>query len=181
MEAYIPVSYLNDFCYSPESLYFSGVYRDYAADLVHSTAQTRGKFNHGSIDTSRYATSKHWLQGRMFFCEKYNLCGRIDLFNTRTGELLERKTKVETIYPGHRYQLYAQLWGLKEQGYLVKSLALYSFSTNQKFPVPLPTSTDWAEFGDLIKRITEFDPLTLLDQTHSSSNLTRSIYRELGF
>lgn len=68
----------------------------------------------------------------------YNLCGKIDLFDTEKGLLTERKKHIETIYDGYVFQLYAQCFCLREMGYTVKSLRFYSSDDNKVYPVALP-------------------------------------------
>lgn len=47
------------------------------------------------------------LQGVSVYCEKYNLVGKIDVFDEKTGILTERKKKIKTVYDGYIYQIYA--------------------------------------------------------------------------
>ena len=48
------------------------------------------------------------LQGISVYCEKYNLVGKIDVFDEKTGILTECKKKIKTVYDGYIYQIYAQ-------------------------------------------------------------------------
>ena len=66
------------------------------------------------------------LQGIGIYCEKYNLVGKIDVFDTKSGILTERKKKVTKIYDGYVFQIYAQYFSLIEMGYKVVKLHLYS-------------------------------------------------------
>ena len=65
------------------------------------------------------------LQGVSVYCEKYNLVGKIDVFDEKTGILTERKKKIKTVYDGYIYQIYAQYFSLIEMGYKVNELRLY--------------------------------------------------------
>lgn len=59
-------------------------------------------------DSATYSTQKGMLQGISVYCEKYNLVGKIDVFDKKTGILTERKKKIKTVYDGYIYQIYAQ-------------------------------------------------------------------------
>ena len=86
----------------------------------------------------------------MVFCEKYGLVGRIDVFDIQSGILVERKYSITAIYPGFRYQLYAQMFALMEMGYVVKELRLYSSKDNKRYIVPLPNEKEVEEFEQVL-------------------------------
>ena len=50
----------------------------------------------------------------------------------------ERKKLIKVIYDGYIFQLYAQCFALREMGYTVNKLALYSFDDNKTYVIPLP-------------------------------------------
>ena len=125
MESYIPISYLNDFIFCPRSIYFHQVYGAVDQKMYYETPQIEGKIAHQSIDEKYYSTKKSVLQGTEVYCEEYNLVGKIDIFYMETGELVERKKFIKTIYDGYVLQLYAQYFSLLEMGYQVTSLSLY--------------------------------------------------------
>ena len=103
-----------------------------------ASAQINGSAAHESIDQGKYSTAKNYLMGSSVYCEKYNLTGKIDLFNLESGELRERKKKIKVIFDGYVFQLYGQCFALREMGYNVKALSLYSLDDNKRYPVPLP-------------------------------------------
>ena len=138
MESYIPISYLNDFVFCPRSIYFHQLHGRRSTHLFHELPQTEGKAAHKAIDKRKYSTSRDIYQGIDVYCEKYQLCGKIDIFNVRTGLLTERKKRISTIYDGYIFQLYAQYFALSEMGYYVRSLRFYSIDDNKTYPVSLP-------------------------------------------
>jgi hypothetical protein len=52
------------------------------------------------------------LQGLDVYSEEYGICGKIDIFDKKTGELIERKSLIkrendkEKIYLGYKLQLW---------------------------------------------------------------------------
>jgi CRISPR-associated exonuclease Cas4 len=181
MEQYIPISLLNDFVYSPDSIYLHSLYQDFDESLYKDKPQINGNLNHAPIDTKTYSSSKHLLQNTMFFSQKYGLCGKIDIYNTKTGELIERKSKIKTIYPGYKYQLYAQLFALQEQGYKVKTLYLHSLEDNKRYQIPMPSPQEIQEFEQNLQKLKNFNPLDLLQKPHTDNNSQISIYSNLSF
>jgi CRISPR-associated exonuclease Cas4 len=180
MEDVIQISKLNDFYYSPESLYLHSVYESFAETDYKDLPQTRGKLNHETIESGNFSNRKNVLQGVSVYSEKYGLVGKIDTFDISSGTLTERKTRIKQVYPGYRYQLYAEMFGLLEMGYTVNKLQLYSMEDNKTYPLNLPSPAELIEFETLISKIRAFNPLDLLRQKadHKSDI---SIYGELGF
>jgi CRISPR-associated protein Cas4 len=131
MESFWTMTQLNDFIFCPRSLYYSGIYRNTGSvELYHQAPQLNGKAAHEAVDEARYSSRKDVLQGITVYCEKYNLVGRIDTFDTATGVLTERKNSITAVYDGFRYQLYAQYFALSEMGDDVRALRLYSKKDN---------------------------------------------------
>lgn len=157
MEQYIQISKINDFIFCPRSLYFHSIYENYGQAAYHSTPQTVGKIKHEKIDQKRYSTAKRYLSGLEVYSEKYGLAGKIDIYDTDSGILIERKTKVKKIFDGYKYQLYAQMFCLREMGYEVWGLRIHSLADNKKYVVPLPTIEDIAIFEKTLKEIRFFD------------------------
>ena len=114
MESYIRISTLNDFVFCPKSIYFHELYDRYDEKVFQDKVQHDGKLAHETIDEKRYSTAKKYIQSMSVYSEKYKLCGKIDIFNTETKNLVERKNKVEKIYDGYKYQLYAQYYCMLE-------------------------------------------------------------------
>lgn len=179
METYIPISYLNDFIFCPRSIYFHQLYGRASTRLYHTKDQARGLAAHQTIDNQSYSTDKTILQGLEVFSERYNLCGKIDIYHAKTKELVERKKKIKVIYPGYIFQIYAQYFGMVEMGYTVKKLKLYSMDDNKNYPIPLPENEpeQLKKFEGLIDAIKQFSL-----SSHFSPNIKkcqRCIYRNL--
>lgn len=154
MESVLTMTQLNDFLFCPRSLYYSGIFRNNTEqEFYHQAPQTTGLAAHAAIDEGRYSTRSDVLTGTMFFCERYNLLGRIDVFDVSSGVLTERKYAVSAVYDGFKLQLYAQYFALTEAGYTVKELRLYSKKDNKVYSVPLPTAEDVTFFENVLKRM----------------------------
>lgn len=181
MDDIIQISKLNDFLYSPETLYLHQIYEGFDVSTHHDLPQTRGRLNHEKIDNNEYSSSKHLLQGTTVYCEKYGLVGKIDIFDTKKGYLIERKTLVKTIYPGYKYQLWAQMFALQEKDYAVKKLFVHSLTDNKRYEISRPSVQELEDFETLIQKIRDYNPLDILDKPEMSHTSQISIYKELGF
>ena len=84
MEAYISISFLNDFIFCPRSIYFHQMYGRASTRLYHTNDQVKGLTAHSSIDNQKYSTAKTVLQGLEIFSEQYGLCGKIDTYDSKT-------------------------------------------------------------------------------------------------
>ncbi len=157
MESYIQISKINDFIFCPYSLYYHSIYENFSAQTYHSSSQTKGKIKHENIDEGRYSTAKKFLQGTDVYCEKYGLCGKIDIYNQEEKSLIERKNKVVKIYDGYKYQLYAQYFCLQEMGYEVKKMFIHSLSDNKRYEIELPAGDELKKFEETIDEIKKFD------------------------
>lgn len=73
--------------------------------MVQDSFQLNGTNAHKHSDSATYSTEKSMLQGVSVYCEKYNLIGKIDVFDERTGVLTERKKKIKTVYDGYIQQI----------------------------------------------------------------------------
>lgn len=178
MESYISISKINDFLYSPESLYLHSVYESFVSNLYHEAPQKIGSLNHKNITEGRYTTAKRFFQGIPVYSVKYNIGGKIDLYDQKTKTLIERKTKVKKIYDGQRFQLYAQMFALEEAGYQVQHLRIHSLQDNKRYDIPLPDRTEVKRFEQVLTNIRSYDPLKP-DPLDYRSDL--SIYRHLGY
>lgn len=156
---YIPITYLNDFIFCPRSIYFHQLCGDKDQSLYHRQAQTNGKAKHESIENSSYSNRKDVLQGIYVYCQKYKLCGKIDLFDLKKETLSERKAKIKVIYDGYIFQLYAQYFALQEMGYKISKLKLYSYQDNKTHEVLLPSEDHvmMDKFEKTIDAINNFD------------------------
>lgn len=159
METYLKITYLNDFLFCPLSIYYHELYGDTHPMLYHDKPQIDGKQAHRTIDEKSYSTHKSILQGIDVYSEEYGLCGRIDTFDISTGVLTERKKLVKKVFDGYVFQLYGQCFGLREMGYSVKKLRIWSKDDNTIYDIPLPEddAEHFARFKATIKAANEFE------------------------
>lgn len=159
MEEIILISYLNDFIYCPISIYFHKLYNDKEKILYQRKEQLEGTLAHKTIESGTYSTNKNILQGIEVYTEKYNIIGKIDMFDKKTGILTEKKNKITEIYDGYIFQLYAQYFSLKEMQYEVKNIRLYSIKDNKTYNIKLPEEDRdmLNKFEKTIKDIREFN------------------------
>jgi len=166
MEAYLKITYLNDFIFCPLSIYFHQLYGGLSERLYYDDAQLDGKAAHAAIDEKRYSTHKNILQGMDVYSSEYQLCGKIDIFDTDKKLLTERKKHITTIYDGYVFQLYAQCICLREMGYTVTALRFYSSDDNKVFPVKLPEddASMFQKFTDTVCAVQNFAVDTFIPQ-----------------
>lgn len=154
----ILISNLNDFMFCPVSIYFHTLETEENI-LFQETAQINGTYAHKNSDNAAYSTKKCMLQGVSVYCEKYNLCGKIDVFDMDRGILTERKKNIKNIYDGYVFQVYAQYFSLQEMGYTVQQIRLYSMDTNKVYNIELPENNPvmFEKFTKIIENIRVFD------------------------
>ncbi len=159
METYIPIAFLNDFIFCPRSIYFHQLYSKYNQQVYKQKPQLKGTAAHNTIDNQKYNSREHIRQGMEVYSEQYNLFGKIDLFNTKTGRLTERKRKIKKIYDGYIFQVYAHCHALREMGYTVKSIVIHDLVHNKNYPVLLPEENETMQhkFEMLIKQINSYN------------------------
>lgn len=179
MHSAIQISKINDFTFCPHTLYLHTAYEDFSTALFHDVPQIRGKAVHEPIDQKIYSSRKTILQGIPVYSEEYQLIGKIDLFDTATGELIERKFKVKQIFPGYKYQLYAQMLCLQEAGHEVKSLKIHSLSDNKRYPIPLPNKEELEIFLNVLKEMINYNPEKHIN--HECPKCSMSIYKDLAW
>lgn len=178
MEEYIQISKINDFTYSPQSLYLHSVYESFNQDIYHEEPQKIGSINHENIEQGKYSTAKRYLQGLSVYSEKYNLGGKIDIYDQATKTLIERKTKIYKVYDGHRFQLYAQMFALEEMGHPVEEMHIHSLKDNRRYRIPKPASIDIYLFEEVLKKIRNYDPF---HKTQDDFKTSFSIYKHLDY
>lgn len=154
----MPISLINDFIFCPASIYFHGLYGGLNKILYQCEDQIDGSYAHSAIEEGRYSSRKNILQAASVYCEKYNLTGRIDIFDINKGLLTERKRKIKTIYDGYVFQLYAQYFCLNEMGYMVRRMQLYSIADNKKYPIAIPEENPdmFNKFEETIREMQSF-------------------------
>lgn len=177
MENNIIISNLNDFIFCPRSIYFHNIYDSFNDSLYHESYQVEGRNAHESIDSNKYSTTKSWIQGMSVFSEEFGITGKIDLFNTETGVLVERKNKIKKIYDGYFLQIYAQYFCLVEMKFRVKKLQFYSLSDNKKHDVEIPTANDKERLRKTINAMRTFDLHAPFHQNQNKCMMC--IYRSL--
>lgn len=134
----ILISQLNDFIFCPASIYFHLLYGGREKLTFQQAPQLNGAQAHAAVDTARYSQRKNILQGISVYSEKYNLTGRIDIYDAGRHLLIERKKKIKFIYDGYVFQIYAQYFAMTEMGYIIDKLRLYSMDDNKSYDIPLP-------------------------------------------
>lgn len=157
-EDYISISSLNDFIFCPYSIYLHNVYMESDDSMFHAAPQTTGKIAHKSIDKKSASNRADELVSLPVYSERYRLMGKIDIYNKKSKKLIERKYKLKQIFQGQIYQLWAQMFCLREMGYEVNSLAFYEISTNKMIPVDLPTGDETKAFSHFIYMFQNYNP-----------------------
>ena len=100
------------------------------------------------------------ISGIGVYSEKYGIVGKIDIYDGDAKCLIERKRTIKKIYDGYIYQLYAQYLSMREMGYDVKELALYSMTDNKKYNIPLPEDNPHM-FNNFLEVIKDFRNFSL--------------------
>lgn len=159
MEETIFISYLNDFIYCPISIYFHKLYGKLDGMLYQGEKQIAGKEAHKSIDSKTYSSRKNILQGIEVYSSKYNIIGKIDIYDIDKKLLVERKNKISKIYDGYIFQVYAEYFGLIEQGYEVEKIVIHSLQDNKNYEIKLPQDDTemFEKYKRVIKDIQNFD------------------------
>lgn len=158
MDDAIIISNLNDFIFCPVSIYFHNLYGNTSTITYQNASQINGSKAHAAVDSGTYSTRKDMIMAMEVYSENYNLVGKIDMYDSKTKVLTERKNKINVIYDGYVFQLYAQYFAMYEMGYEVKKLQFYSMSDNKTYPIKLPEQDKemFYKFESTIKRIKEF-------------------------
>ncbi len=180
MEPYITLSFLNDFIFCPRSIYFHQLYGGLDHDLYKQKPQIAGVAAHGAISGKTYSTRKNVLQNMEVYSEKYNICGKIDVFDYESGKLTERKREIKTIYDGYVFQVYAQCHALREMGYTVREIVIHDMVHNKNHSIPLPENAPemQAKFEKLIFDMNHFD-IGNSDHEPNQIKCERCIYSQL--
>lgn len=179
MENPIAISKLNDFIFCPVSIYFHELDAETDKMTYQSEYQLNGTAAHESIDNNRYSCKKSILQGISVYCDKYNLYGKIDIFDVEKGVLTERKNKITAIYDGYVYQLYGEYFSLVEMGYIVKEIRFYSMSDNKIYNIDLPENNEsyYEGFRKVLSDINDFRFDTYIH--NNKVKCEKCIYEEL--
>jgi len=178
MESYICLSQINDFLYSPKSLYLHSIYKGLNKNVYHEKPQVIGLIKHSSLEDGRYSRSKKFIKGLSVYSEKYNIGGKIDIYDSEKRSLTERKAKINKIYEGHKFQLYGQMLCMEEMGYPVDSLCIYSMTDNKKYHIPKPNKEEIKRFKKTLQKMRYFTPGKNIED---SPKCDLSIYRHLNY
>ncbi|MCL2031954.1 MAG: type V CRISPR-associated protein Cas4 [Methanomassiliicoccaceae archaeon] len=156
----ILLSNINDFIFCPVSIYFHNLMEDADRMMSQSTCQINGTHAHKTIEDGRYTSRKDVLQGIEVYCEKYDLMGKIDLFDIKKGLLTERKKKISQLYDGQVFQIYGQYFALKEMGYKVNKIRVHSMDDNKNYDISIPEyDVDMVDkFEETIRDMHAFNP-----------------------
>lgn len=179
MESYTTISKINDFLYCPLSLYLHTMYEDFDKREYQEVAQIAGKLAHQNIENQGYSSAKRFLQGIDVYCEKYNLAGKIDIYDQKEKALIERKNKIKKIYLGYKYQLYGEYFCMREMGYEVIKMFLHSLSDNKRYEIELPCAEETAAFEKVLERMRNFGSEDIA--RHSCSHCDGNIYSPLAW
>lgn len=177
MYDYIQISKINDFLFCPHSLYFHSVYEGFDDGHYKARPQIAGRLAHATVDCKTAEGRKTLLQGMEVFSEQYGIVGKIDLFDIKTGELIERKRTIKKVHEGYRFQLWAQKCCLEEMGHRVQKMTLHSLTDNKKYDVTMDTES-CARFEETLVRMRGFHPLHVA-KTAYAAQCENCIYREL--
>lgn len=179
MEQVITFAELDDFVFCPMPLYYHSHYKNKKEEIYKTTVQTKGSASHEPIDKNRYSNRKNVIQSLTVYSEKYNLLGKIDILFEKEKRLVERKRKVNKIYDGYIFQLYAQYFALEEMGYKIDYLEIYSISDNKTYKILKPEKDEvmLSKFENTITKITKFNPLDYSQENVKKCN--NCIYRNL--
>lgn len=158
MNDYITISTLNDFIFCPYSIYLHNVYMETDETMFHAAPQTRGKFAHETIDRKTASNCADDILALPVYSEEYGLMGKIDVYKRKSRKLIERKFQLKQVFQGQIYQLWGQMFCLKEMGYEVEELAFYEISTNKMIPVKIPDEEDIQMFRRFIEKFRAYDP-----------------------
>lgn len=141
-----------------------------------NTDQINGSKAHETIDAGTYSSRKNTITSISVYSEKYNIVGKIDIYNMDSKTLIERKRTIKTIYDGYVFQLYAQYFAMTEIGYDVQHLYLYSMTDNKKYPIALPENNIkmLEKFETVIRDIRDFSMSGFVQ--HNNEKCARCIY-----
>lgn len=185
MESYIKLSTLNDFIFCPKSIYYHTLYDSYNKNIYQEQAQKEGTKVHEAVDNKTYSTSKYILQGMSVYGDYYKIAWKIDIFNTNTWELIERKNQIfldenknPKIYLWQKYQLWWQMFCLEEMWYNIQSLWIYSVKDNKKYRIYKPSTKQLLAFEKVLNKYRKFD-LFQKNWRQNTEKCKKCIYREL--
>lgn len=177
MHEYINISELNDFIFCPYSIYIHHIYDGVDKGLYYSEPQIVGTYSHESVDKKTYTKNKDYLMSLPIWSDNLSIMGKIDVYKISEKLLVERKYKLNKIYRGQLYQLWAQAFCMEEMGYTVNEVAFYEISANKKHIVDKPGKYQYMELLSFIKKFKDFDGTNFI-QTNMNK-CSHCIYKSL--
>lgn len=158
MEETIKITNINDFIFCPLSIYFHNAYEEVEEKLYCDAPQLQGKSAHKTIDEN-LIKNKNYITSLDVYSEEFGVSGKIDIYDLDEKKLIERKKRVKVIYDGYIFQLYAQYYSMKEAGYEINSLYIYSKDDNRYYEIPLPADDDIMDkkFRETIENMKNFE------------------------
>lgn len=177
MYDYVQISTINDFIFCQRSLYFHSIYYTFVDKQYKAKPQVAGTIAHEATDTGRYSSQKKFLQAMEVFSHAYGVIGKIDVYDKETKVLTERKRKINRVYDGYRFQLYAQKLALEEMGFPVEKMFLHSLSDNKKYEIHFH-GPDLYAFEKTIEKIRAFN-VAKSSPKQNIQKCRNCIYREL--
>lgn len=160
-------------------MYLHSIYEYFDKSAYHSHYQTAGTIAHKAIDKDLYSSRKRYIVGKAVYSEQHQLAGKIDIYDTETETLVERKRLVKHIYDGQRYQLYAQMLCMEEMGYTISGLLIHSLADNKRYEVPLPDTEESQKFLTLLETIRTADEQIYTALSDNLEKCKRCIYQPL--
>ena len=154
-------------------------YEDFDKSGYHEMPQVAGKLVHENIENQTYSSAKRYIQGMNVYCERYNIAGKIDIYDQKDKALIERKNKIKNIYTGYKYQLFGEYFCMIEMGYEVKKLFLHSLSDNKRYKIFLPNKNEEVAFVKIIDKIKNFNAEDV--KNHSCGHCDDNIYSPLAW
>lgn len=146
-------------------------------DIYHAAPQIRGTLSHQATDGKTASTKADVLLSLPVYSERFHLMGKIDVYHKKTKKLIERKYQLKQIFQGHIYQLWAQMFCLREMGHEVELLAFYEQSTNRMIDVALPTDEEIEQFKEFINQFFNYNPAD--DLTVNPNKCSHCVYCNL--
>lgn len=158
MDDLIRITELNDFIFCPASIYFHNLYGSMDKMIYQNTDQINGTAAHEAVDERHYSSKKDIITGLEVYSEVYGLVGKIDILDNKRHMLRERKKKIKTVYDGYVFQVYAQYFALKEMGYRIEKIELYSMDDHKTYDIKLPENDEkmFAKFNSTIDKMKHF-------------------------
>lgn len=156
MESYIPITWLKDYNFCPYSIYLHQVFAIGKEETFTAEPQQLGKTAHRFIDSGE--STQEEIKGIYVFSEELMIYGKIDIYYPLKFLLQEFKRKVNKMYKGLYYQIWAQYFCLIEMGFTVKELNIVSIIDENIIPVDIPLKKEYNELLSQIELIINYNP-----------------------